>query len=108
MDSILPYQFIPLVDRAILGHWVVQIYHQGSWRTVEPYLVGLEPDSQAHYLYGYCRSVMANPKTGQTRWQLFWLSEIQQMELTVYGFTPQANYPPPSAGLSPALIHLQI
>lgn len=76
---------------AIRNLQVVQIRVKNTWRTVEPYLVGLHGVTQRPVLYGYCRDVVPDYRT-PSRWEVFYLDEIDSIDLTSYSFQPHSDY----------------
>ncbi|GAB3792481.1 hypothetical protein GCM10028819_02760 [Spirosoma humi] len=79
------------LDAAIRGQQVVQIRLENTWRTVEPYLMGLHRVTQGPVLYGYCRDTVPNYTT-PSRWEIFHLDKVDSIELTSYSFLPHIDY----------------
>ncbi|MFD2574517.1 hypothetical protein ACFSUS_28030 [Spirosoma soli] len=92
MDISLQNKFLQLIDSAIKSRLVVQLKHKGTWRTVEPYMAGIHQQKQTASLYCYCRDVIPGQQLGNTRWQIFNLDDIEDMELTLYGFETHIDY----------------
>jgi hypothetical protein len=90
----IPRPFTLLIDlltKSIDDKCVIQFKLDHSWRTVEPYMLGFTPDEQSLGLFGYCRDVVVNGQT-PSRWQLFRLEEMQEVEITNYRFEPHSQY----------------
>ncbi|GAB3781511.1 hypothetical protein GCM10028818_35750 [Spirosoma horti] len=79
------------LDAAIGRQQVVQIKVRNAWRTVEPYLMGLHGVTQSPVLYGYCRDIVPDFMT-PSRWGIFYLNEIDSIEITSYSFQPHIDY----------------
>ncbi|GAB2531835.1 hypothetical protein [Spirosoma aerophilum] len=79
------------IEVAIKRQQVIQIKHFNTWRTIEPYQLGIHFRGQTLVVYGYCRDVIpAHIK--QSRWQVFNLEEIASIELTNYSFQTHIDY----------------
>ncbi|GAB3544508.1 hypothetical protein [Spirosoma fluminis] len=92
MEAAIQNKFLKLIDFAMRNHWVIQLKHKNSWRTVEPYIAGVHQTTHSASLYGYCRDVVPSPKEGNTRWQVFSLNEVEDVELTFYEFSTRYDY----------------
>jgi len=79
------------IDVAIRGQQVVQIRLKNTWRTVEPYMIGLHRITHESVLYGYCRDTVPSYAT-PSRWEMFHLDKIDSIELTSYSFLPHIDY----------------
>jgi len=82
---------IKTLELAIVGKQVFQIRLKNTWRTVEPYLIGLHRVTQELVLYGYCRDTVPSYTT-PSRWEIFQLDKIDSIELTSYSFLPHIDY----------------
>ncbi|WP_148562402.1 hypothetical protein [Spirosoma radiotolerans] len=91
MDILQKDIVLRTIDAAIGKQQVVQIKLKNTWRTVEPYLVGLHRVTRSPVLYGYCRDVVPDYKT-PSRWEIFYLDEVDFAELTSYSFQPHIDY----------------
>jgi len=91
MNSLPNDTVFSTINAAITGHQVVQIKLKDTWRTVEPYLVGLHRVTQELSLYGYGRDTVPG-YAAPNRWEVFRLDEIESAELTSYSFLPHVDY----------------
>jgi predicted DNA-binding transcriptional regulator YafY len=93
MDAALQNDFLTIIDSAITHHRVVQIKHNNTWRTIEPYIAGIYKGTQQTSLYGFCRDVIPTLQSGPSnRWQFFNLDDIEDIEVTLYEFRPHSDY----------------
>lgn len=92
MNVSLQNDYLQLIDSAIRSQRVVQIKLNGSWRTVEPYVAGIHQTTNSVSLYCYCRDVIPGQAPGESRWQVFSLDEIDEIELTWYEFETHCDY----------------
>lgn len=93
MNPTIQDQFLTLINRAITSRRVVQFKHRKTWRTVEPYIAGVNKDAQITSFYGFCRDVVPSVETTTNRlWQVFNITDIEEIELTYYEFTPHPDY----------------
>ncbi|WP_460942405.1 hypothetical protein [Spirosoma daeguense] len=80
------------IELAITNRQVIQLKLGGAWRTIEPYQLGPQKGTeQAISVYGYCRDVVTDAFT-KSRWQLFRIDDIDEVELTNYSFNPHIDY----------------
>lgn len=91
MRTQLPSDAFVILDDAIIDQQVVQIKLAKTWRTIEPYMMGLHEDTGKSVVYGFCRDVVPS-STMPSRWQLFDLEDIQAVEVTNYSFRPHVDY----------------
>jgi len=91
MKPLLQDALLATIQSAIIGHQVIQFEINNTWRTVEPYQLGLQKGEKALSLYGYCRDVVSDDFT-PSRWQVFSLEAMKHIELTNYCFQPHVDY----------------
>lgn len=93
MNATLQDHYLTVINDAITGHRVVQFKHNNMWRTIEPYMAGLSKTTHATSLYGFCRDVTPSSQAGTNPlWQVFNLTDIEDMQLTYYEFYPHPDY----------------
>jgi predicted DNA-binding transcriptional regulator YafY len=92
METGLNHQYLALIDKAIKSQRVIQIRYRNNWRTVEPYLAGIHQEEKTASLYCYCRDVIPGQQSGESRWQIFTLDEIEAIELTLYQFEKHVHH----------------
>jgi|SRR5919202_3403289 hypothetical protein len=93
MISPFKNRFLAVIEEAITSQRVIQIKHNNTWRTVEPHLVGSHQFSHSHSFYGYCRGdVISGEQAKTSRWQVFHVDELEDIELTLYSFESHSNY----------------
>ncbi|ADB39131.1 hypothetical protein [Spirosoma linguale] len=80
-----------VIDDAILDQQVIQIKVKKKWRTIEPYMTGLDRNSLKSVVYGFCRDMVPSPSY-PSRWQRFDLDDIDAIEVTNYSFDPHVDY----------------
>ncbi|GAB4036065.1 hypothetical protein [Spirosoma gilvum] len=94
------------IESAISDQRVIQIWYQGSWRTLEPYQLGFPKQGPRKLtVYGYCRDLTCVSLTN-SRWQLFDIEQISKIELTTYSFQPHFSYNEQVEVLQPVFVQV--
>lgn len=91
MKTLLQEDAFVVIDDAILDQQVIQIKVGKKWRTIEPYMTGLDRNSLKSVVYGFCRDVIPSPAY-PSRWRCFNLDDIDAIEVTNYSFDIHTDY----------------